>query len=169
MTARRGDRMAIATLVGLTLALAMLLPGVLPPRRTASARGYLAASPDTVVAGLFRLGRELLGRGDSASLAGAIGHFEEALDLDPTYAEAYAGRAAAYVALGCGGYLPPDDAFPKARAAALTALQLDSTLAEPHASLSDYDRYYERDEPHPAPELGRALSRMAGSPAARAS
>jgi tetratricopeptide (TPR) repeat protein len=50
-----------------------------------------------------------------------------------------------YTALGYGSYLAPNDAFPKAKGAAAKALELDSTLAEPHASLGYYKLYYDRD------------------------
>src|SRR3989442_1535530 len=68
--------------------------------------------------------------------------FTQALDLDATFALAYSGMADAYVQLGYGGLLSPGDAFRKAEAAALHALQLDSTLAEPHATLGFVRMYY---------------------------
>jgi len=92
------------------------------------------------------------------SLKRAIGLFQQALDLDPTYAAAYSGRADAYVQLGYLGALAPDDAFPKAKAAATTALQLDSTLAEPHASLGYYYLYYEWDWDRADREFQHALA-----------
>jgi TolB-like protein/DNA-binding SARP family transcriptional activator/Tfp pilus assembly protein PilF len=75
----------------------------------------------------------------------SIGLFTQALDLDPTFALAYSGMADAYVQLGYGNGLAPSDAFPKARAAATRALQLDSTLAEPHATLAFVHMYYDWD------------------------
>ncbi len=63
----------------------------------------------------------------------SIGLFNNALDQDPTFAPAYAGMADAYVHLGYASLLRPDDAFPKARAAAQQAPRFDSSLAEPHA------------------------------------
>jgi TolB-like protein/tetratricopeptide (TPR) repeat protein len=75
----------------------------------------------------------------------SIGIFTAALDRDPTFALAYSGMADAYVQLGYGSLLRPDDAFPKARAAAERALELDSTLAEPHATLGFVQMYYEWD------------------------
>src|SRR6266516_2610619 len=68
--------------------------------------------------------------------------FTQALDLDATFALAYSGMADAYVQLGYGSLLSPNDAFRKAEAAALHALQLDSTLAEPHATLGFVRMYY---------------------------
>jgi tetratricopeptide (TPR) repeat protein len=53
--------------------------------------------------------------------------------------------ADAYAQLGYGSYLAPDDAFPKAAAAARKALELDSTLAEPQATLAYCSFYYDWD------------------------
>ena len=78
-----------------------------------------------------------------AGLLKSVSLFSNALDLDPTFALAYSGMADAYVQLGYGNGLAPRDAFPKARAAALRALELDSTLAEPHATLAFVHMYYD--------------------------
>jgi TolB-like protein/DNA-binding winged helix-turn-helix (wHTH) protein/Tfp pilus assembly protein PilF len=61
-------------------------------------------------------------------------YFEQAIQKDPNYALAYAGLADSY-AWGRAG-LPPEEALRRARAAATKALQLDSTLGEPHAALA---------------------------------
>jgi serine/threonine protein kinase/Flp pilus assembly protein TadD len=65
-----------------------------------------------------------------------IEHFQQAIDLDPNYALAYAGLADAYafLASSTGGW-SPRDAYPKAIAATQKALALDDTLAEAHCSL----------------------------------
>ena len=88
----------------------------------------------------------------------SIGLFTQALDLDPTFALAYSGMADAYVQLGYGNGLAPRDAFPKARAAAMRALQLDSTLAEPHATLAFVHMYYDWDWSRAESEFRRAIS-----------
>ena len=87
----------------------------------------------------------------------SIGLFSQALDLDPTFALAYSGMADAYVQLGYGNGLPPDDAFPKARAAAQRAIDLDSTLAEPHATLAFVHMYYDLDWNAAESEFRRAI------------
>ena len=84
--------------------------------------------------------------------------FTNALDRDPTFALAYSGMADAYVQLGYGSLLRPDDAFPKARAAAERALQLDSTLAEPHATLGFVKMYYDWDWVGAEREFRQALA-----------
>ena len=66
----------------------------------------------------------------------AIGYFQQAVEQDPNYALAHAGIADSYVLLGWNSYLPPRDAFPKAKKAAMTALQLDPGLGEAHAPVA---------------------------------
>jgi len=66
----------------------------------------------------------------------AVVYFRRATELDPEYAEAYAGLADAYVLLGYYGFRPSDAMFPKAKEAALLSLQLDSTVASAHAALA---------------------------------
>ena len=66
----------------------------------------------------------------------AIEHFRQAVENDPTYAMAYAGLADCYVLLGWNSYLPPKEAFPKGKAAAQVALQIDPDLAEAHTPLA---------------------------------
>lgn len=65
-----------------------------------------------------------------------IEYFQKAIDLDPNYALAYSGIAEAYgfLASSTGGW-SPRNAYPKAEAAALKALELDDTLGEAHCSL----------------------------------
>jgi eukaryotic-like serine/threonine-protein kinase len=66
----------------------------------------------------------------------AIDQFNHALELDPLYAQAYTGLADAFVTLGDMLYLMPSrDAFAKAEAASLRALDLDPSQAEAHATL----------------------------------
>jgi len=74
----------------------------------------------------------------------AIQYFERAVELQPDYAEAYAGIAEAYVVLGWdSAVLPPDDAFPKARAAALKALDVDRSSSLAHDALMWADLFYQ--------------------------
>jgi TolB-like protein/Flp pilus assembly protein TadD len=66
----------------------------------------------------------------------SLAYFRQAIDIDPTWAGGYAGLADAYYILGIGGHLPAAEVYPKARAAALQAIELEESLAEPHATLS---------------------------------
>jgi serine/threonine protein kinase/tetratricopeptide (TPR) repeat protein len=66
----------------------------------------------------------------------AIEYFQQAVEKDPSYALAFTGLADSYVLLGWNSYLPPKEAFPKGKEAAMTALRLDPDLAEAHTSLA---------------------------------
>jgi serine/threonine protein kinase/Tfp pilus assembly protein PilF len=66
----------------------------------------------------------------------AIEHFQQAIEKDPSYALAFSGVADSYVLLGWNSYLPPKDAFPKAKMAAMRALRLDPDLGEAHTPLA---------------------------------
>ncbi len=87
----------------------------------------------------------------------AIVYFRRAIEIEPDYAEAYGGLANAYVLLGYSGYRPADAMFPKARAAALRAIELDSTIAPPHAALG-LERTWERQFASAELAYRRALS-----------
>ena len=71
-----------------------------------------------------------------------IEYYEQAIALDPNYALPYHGIAAAYE-FANGWYLPARESMPKARAAALKALELDETLAETHYLLAKIAFWYE--------------------------
>ena len=86
---------------------------------------------------LYLKGRFFGNQATAAGLKKSISYFEQAIDKDPGYALAYAGLADSYTALGGTWlYLPPRDCFPKAKAAATKALDLDNALAEAHAALA---------------------------------
>jgi adenylate cyclase len=87
-------------------------------------------------------GRYYWNKGTESSFRRAIDFFNQAIKLDSVYSKAYSGLADCYSALGYGSYDMPADAFLKAEAAALKALQLDSTLADPHTSLGYIKFYY---------------------------
>jgi TolB-like protein/Tfp pilus assembly protein PilF/predicted Ser/Thr protein kinase len=65
----------------------------------------------------------------------AVTYFQEAIDKDPNYASAYAGLADCYNLMADYGVLPVSETTPKAKAAALKALELDQTLADAHTAL----------------------------------
>lgn len=71
-------------------------------------------------------------------LSRAIDYFNEAIERQPDYAQAYAGLADAYALAGDWKYglLPPREAYPKAKAAAMKAIALDDSLGEAHVSLA---------------------------------
>ncbi len=75
----------------------------------------------------------------------AVEDFRRAIDIAPTYAAAYAGLADTYSLLAYQNFLPPLEAFPKARAAATRASELDATLADAYASLGYVNLYHDWD------------------------
>jgi len=94
---------------------------------------------DTEDAEAYRLylqGRHHWNRWTEEGFYKAISYFQQAVEKDPSYALAYTGLAESYVLLGWNSYLPPKDAFPKGKAAAMTALRLDPDLGEAHTPLA---------------------------------
>jgi serine/threonine protein kinase/Tfp pilus assembly protein PilF len=87
-----------------------------------------------------------------------IEYFQQAIAKDPTYALAYDGVANCYSALAGAGFVPPKDAYPKAKEAALKALAIDETLAEAHASLGYVDAVYDYDWAGGEREFQRAIA-----------
>jgi len=85
---------------------------------------------------LYLKGRHHWNRWSEEGFYKAIEYFQQAVEKDPSYALAYTGVADSYVLLGWNSYLPPKEAFPKGKAAAIIALQLDPDLAEAHTSLA---------------------------------
>jgi TolB-like protein/DNA-binding winged helix-turn-helix (wHTH) protein/Tfp pilus assembly protein PilF len=83
-------------------------------------------------------GRYFWNKRTGNGLKKAVDYFNQAIEEDPDYAQAYAGLADTYALMGDWEYgvLPPTEAFPKAKAAATKALTLDSTLGEAHTSLA---------------------------------
>ena len=75
----------------------------------------------------------------------AVSFFEQALVKDSRYAYAHAGLADTYNLFGFYGILPPDEAFPKAKRAALTALEINSSIAEAHSALGMVKLLYDKD------------------------
>lgn len=84
----------------------------------------------------------------------ATEYFQQAINLDPNYALAYAGLADCYISGHLG--LPPREGYAKAEAEAMKALQLDDTLAEAHNSLA-ITRFFVWDWPGAEREYRRAI------------
>ena len=75
----------------------------------------------------------------------SIEYFQKAIEKDATFALAYSGIADYFNLMGFFDFLPPKDAFPKAKDAAEKALELDETLAEASTSLAWVNAFYEWD------------------------
>jgi TolB-like protein/Tfp pilus assembly protein PilF len=85
---------------------------------------------------LYVKGRYFWNKRTREGLDKSIEYFQEAIEKDPTYALAFSGLADAYLILGNNYHIPASEAFPKAKVAALKALELDNSLAEAHTSLA---------------------------------
>ncbi|MBI2956924.1 MAG: tetratricopeptide repeat protein [Acidobacteria bacterium] len=94
---------------------------------------------------LYILGRYHWNKRTPEGFKKAAEHFQQAIDLDPTYASPYTGLADNYVVQPSFGTLSPGDAYPRAKAAAQRALEIDASLAEPYATLGDVLMEYEWD------------------------
>ncbi|MEP6703856.1 MAG: tetratricopeptide repeat protein [Acidobacteriota bacterium] len=90
-------------------------------------------------------GRYLWNKRTVDSLQKALDYFQQAIRLDPNYSLAYVGLADAYTLLSFFTISAPNDAFPKAKAAAEKALAIDNTLAEAYTALGQVQSYYEWD------------------------
>jgi len=98
--------------------------------RLASAR---PVNPDAHEA--YLKGRYYWNKRTEADLKKGIEYFQQAIQKDSNYAQAYAGLADSYVVLGARTLMAPSEAYPRAKAAALKALEIDQTLAEAHVSI----------------------------------
>jgi len=107
---------------------------------------------------LYLQGRHHWNRWTEEGFYKAIGFFRQAVDKDPAYALAYAGLADSFILLGWNSYLPPKDAFPKAKAAALSALQLDPDLGEAHTGIAAVSWLYDWQWQDAFAEFQRSLA-----------
>ena len=102
-------------------------------------------------------GRYYLNQRTEDSMNRSVAYFQQAVTRDPKYALAYCGLADAYALLGYRGGFPSKDALSRAKAAALKAIELDDTLAEPHSSLAFIAETHEWDWATAEREYNRAL------------
>ncbi len=115
---------------------------------------------------LYLKAKHALSRYSVADVQRAIGYLDQALERDPNYALAYAALADCYWSLS-GSALPPNEAFPKAKAAAKAAAALDSGLAEAHVALGVIHLWYDFSFHEAESELRRAIELNAHDASAR--
>jgi tetratricopeptide (TPR) repeat protein len=110
--------------------------GTLMPQEQAALEKSKAVNPEAYEA--YLKGRYFWNKRTGDGLTRAIEYFNQAIEKEPIYAEAYSGLADSYALSGDWEYgvLSPQDAFLKARAAATKALALDESLGEAHTSLA---------------------------------
>ena len=87
----------------------------------------------------------------------ALSYFQSALEEDPNYALAHVGIGNVWLVRADAGFMLPVEAFPKARAAVLKALELDEALAEGHIALANITTLYDLDWPAGEREFRRAI------------
>jgi TolB-like protein/DNA-binding winged helix-turn-helix (wHTH) protein/Flp pilus assembly protein TadD len=119
-----------------TTAIARHIRAALNPQEQLALAKSRTINPEAYEA--YLKGRYFWNKRTAQGLRTAIDYFRRAIEIDPRYAEAYAGLADAYAIAGDWkmGVLPPKDAFARATAAAAEALALDDTLSEAHTSLA---------------------------------
>jgi TolB-like protein/DNA-binding winged helix-turn-helix (wHTH) protein/Tfp pilus assembly protein PilF len=108
----------------------------LTPQEQAALKDAKVVNPEAYEA--YLKGRYFWNKRTADGLKVALAYFNQAIEEDPKYAQAYSGLADTYALLGDWEYgvLVPSEAYPKAKAAAIKALDLDKTLAEAHTSLA---------------------------------
>jgi eukaryotic-like serine/threonine-protein kinase len=116
---------------------------------------------------LYLRGRYFWNKRTIEGVKQGLAYFQQAIEKDPGYALAYAGVADSYE-VGSGGFLglTVREAGPKAKAAALKALELDDSLAEAHTTLADTYSYYEWNFVKAEQEFRRAIAANPGYPTA---
>ncbi len=108
----------------------------LTPREQAALKSGRVVNPEAYES--YLKGRFFWNKRTAEGLRVALAYFNQAIEEDPNYAQAYSGLADTYALLGDWQYavMTPAQAYPKAKAAALKALELDSALGEAHNSLA---------------------------------
>ena len=118
-------------------------------RLSSEDRARLAARPtqDSVAYEEYLKGRHHWNKRTIPNFIHATEHFQQAIDRDPHFTLAYAGLADTFNVLGYYSAKPPRTVYPRAKAAAARALEIDPTLAEAHASLGYATLFFDRDWP----------------------
>jgi tetratricopeptide (TPR) repeat protein len=117
------------------------------PRTTDNREAYI----------LYARGRYFWNKRNERDVERALDYYRQAVDIDPSYALAWSGIADAWIFRGWYALLAPREAFPRAKHAALRALEFDSTLAEAHASLAHVHFEYDHDWAAAERQYRRAL------------
>ena len=102
-------------------------------------------------------GRYFWNKRTTPSMERGLEYFHQSIRLDPHFADGYEGIADSYATLGLYGSMPPNQAFPAAREAALKALSMDDSLADAHATLGLIYFYYDWDGGAAEDEFQRAI------------
>ena len=129
----------------------------LNPREQAALKNVRVVNPQAYES--FLKGRYFWNKRTTDGLKAALAYFDQAIEEDPKYAQAYSGLADTYALLGDWQYaaMTPNEALPKAKAAAIKALELDNALGEAHNSLAFCLDAFEWDFDSAGKEFQRAI------------
>jgi TolB-like protein/DNA-binding winged helix-turn-helix (wHTH) protein/Flp pilus assembly protein TadD len=129
----------------------------LNPQEQAALKSAKVVNPEAYEA--YLKGRYFWNKRTPDALKVAMAYFNQAIDEDSTYAQAYSGLADTYALLGDWQYgvMTPKEALPKAKAAASKALELDTTLSEAHNSLAFCFDAFDWDLESAGTEFQRAI------------
>ena len=97
---------------------------------------------------------------NAVDLQKALECFQQATYIDPTFAEAYAGIALSYIEMRLSNFVggaPPQEIFPRAKAAAIKAIELDDTIGLAYATLGTVKQYFDWDWEGAEQDFQRAL------------
>ena len=129
----------------------------LNPQEQAALKKVKVVNPEAFES--YLKGRYFWNKRTAEGLNVGLAYFNQAIEEDPTFAQAYSGLADTYALLGDWQYavMTPKDALPKAKAAAIKALELDSSLGEAHNSLAFCLDGFEWDFEAAGKEFQRAI------------
>ena len=102
-----------------------------------------------------------------AGLLKSIELFSRAIDLDPTFAQAYADLSQSYFFVGIFGMAPSSEVFPKAKGAASTAIELDEKVTAAHSAMAAVHILYDWDWRKAEAECRRAVELSPHDPVMR--
>jgi TolB-like protein/DNA-binding winged helix-turn-helix (wHTH) protein/Flp pilus assembly protein TadD len=134
----------------------------LNPQEQAALRGGAVLNPAAYES--YLKGRFFWNKRTANGLTSALAYFKQAIEDDPAYARAYSGLADTYALLGDWQYsvMSPKEALPKAKAAAMKAVELDASLGEAHTSLAFCLDGFDWDFQAAGKEFQRALELTPG-------
>lgn len=146
------DALTVQSEVAASIARALALE-LLPPERSERA----TYKPSAEAYDAYLRGRYLWNKGWPGDLQASLVQYGRAIELAPDYALAHAGLADSLVLLGMYYTIAPTEAYPKAKAAALRAIELDETVAEGHTALGTVRFRFDWDWPGAEKDFKRAI------------
>jgi TolB-like protein/Tfp pilus assembly protein PilF len=125
------------------------------PEERAQLTGARRINPEAYEA--YLKGRYYWNKRTEEAMRRAIPYFEQSMSKDPNYPLAHDGLADCWLSLGWYGYVSPKEAFPRGKAEAMRALELDDSLAEAHTSLAFANMNYDWNWPAAEREFRKAI------------